>query len=236
MGMLALFDPLYLVITLISVAVSGYATWKVRSAFKKYSQVANVRRLTGAQVAAEILRYQGIHNVQIETSEGTLSDHYDPSKRVLRLSPDVYKGTTIAAAGIAAHEVGHAIQHAREYPLLQLRTSIVSLASISSWASWIFIIIGFFFMYLAQNPVILYLGIGLFSVVVFFQLLTVPVEVDASNRAKALLVQNGLLDKREMTGIHKVLNAAALTYVAAAFSAILQLLYLLLRAGLLGDE
>jgi Zn-dependent membrane protease YugP len=234
--MLALFDPLYLVITLISVAVSGYATWKVRSAFNKYSQVGNVRRLTGAEVAAEILRYQGIHNVRIEPTEGMLSDHYDPSKRVLRLSPDVYNGTTIAAAGVAAHEVGHAIQHAREYPLLQLRTSIVSLASISSWASWIIIIMGFFFMYLAHNPVILYIGIGLFSVVVFFQLITVPVEVDASNRAKALLLQNGLLDKREMTGIHKVLNAAALTYVAAAFSAILQLLYLLLRAGLLGGD
>ncbi len=234
MGLFAFMDPLYLGVTLFSLAISGYAAWKVRSAFRKFSQVPTMRGLTGADVAAKILQTQGIFDVAIEETGGFLSDHYDPSHKVLRLSPDVFHGTSIAAAGVAAHEVGHAIQHARSYPLLQLRTNIVSLATISSWASWIIITIGFFFMYMAKNPTILYIGIILFTVVVFFQLITVPVELDASARAKKLLYANVILDSRELDGVSKVLNAAALTYVAAALSAILQLLYLLFRAGLLG--
>lgn len=236
MGFFALMDPLYMFITAISIAISFYASLKVKRAFKKYDRVQNIQGLSGAEVANRILTSQGIHNVRIEISNGLLSDHYDPSNRVLRLSPNVYSGRTISAAGIAAHEAGHAIQHAKRYPLLQFRTSIVSLAGISSWASWIIIMIGFFVMYFAQNPTVLYAGIMLFSVVVFFQLITVPVEIDASSRAKALLYQNAILDKRELNGVSKVLNAAALTYLAAAISAILQLFYLLVRSGLLGGD
>jgi hypothetical protein len=236
MGFFALMDPLYMTITLISVAISLYATFKVKSAFNKYNQIENIRGLTGAEIAAQVLRSQGINYVRIELSDGYLSDHYDPANRVLRLSPDVYNGRTISAAGVAAHEAGHALQHARSYPLLQLRTNIVSIASISSWASWIIIMVGFFFMYMAKNPTVLYAGIIIFSIVVFFQLITVPVEYDASSRAKALLYKNAILDTRELKGVETVLNAAALTYVAAALSAILQLFYLLVRSGLLGGR
>lgn len=236
MGLFAFMDPLYMVVMIISIAVSAYASFKVRSAFNKYNRVQTMNRMTGAEVAERILHAQGIYDVRIEAVDGFLSDHYDPSKKVLRLSPDVYHGTTVSAAGVAAHEVGHAIQHAKSYPLLQLRTNIVSLASISSWASWILITIGFLFMYMANNPTVLYIGILFFTVVVFFQLITVPVEIDASSRAKKLLFANGIMDNRELAGVGTVLNAAALTYVAAALSAILQLLYLLFRAGLLGGS
>lgn len=236
MGFLALMDPLYLTITIISLIISFYASFKVKKAFNKYSKIQNLQGLSGAQVADMILRAQGINNVKVEMSKGFLSDHYDPSGRVLRLSSEVYNGKTIASAGIAAHEAGHAIQHASKYPLLQMRTSIVSVAKISSAASWIIILVGFFFMYLANNPTILYAGIIIFSVVVFFQLITVPVEIDASGRAKALLYRYAILEKRELAGVEKVLSAAALTYVAAAMSAILQLFYLLVRSGLVGSD
>jgi hypothetical protein len=174
-----------------------------------------------------LLDDQGLFNVQIEEGKGLLSDHYDPRKRVLRLSPDVYRTPSIAAAGIAAHEMGHALQHAGGYFPLQIRSAIVPAARVGSMlAPWLFII-GF----LLQFMQLAWLGLILFGVAVLFTLITLPVEFDASKRAKKLLVGNGILIGNEIDGVNKVLDAAALTYVAAAVAAIGQFLYYLMLIG-----
>ena len=179
-----------------------------------------------------MLDQAGLYNVKIERAHGFLSDHYDPRARCLRLSPDVHDRASIAAVGVACHEAGHAIQHAREYAPLQMRTALVPLAGIGSNLSWIVITAGIF---LALTDLV-YLGIVLFSATVIFQLVTLPVEFDASKRAKELVVDFGILMPHERVGVDKVLNAAAWTYVAAAVSSIFTLLYFLLRAGLLGGS
>jgi len=225
-------DPLYWIMMIPVLILSGIASWRVKSAYKKYSRIGSRSGMTGADVAAQILRQNGLSNVQVTETRGFLSDHYDPRKKVVRLSPGVYRSSSIAALGIAAHETGHAIQHARSYTPLTVRNLLVPVASIGSNLSWIIIFGGF----LLGMMGLVKIGIVLFSVVVVFQLLTLPVEFNASARAKQILSSYGILSSGEMQGVNKVLSAAAMTYVAAAASAIMTLLYFLLRAGFLGGD
>ena len=228
------FDPLYMVVMLVGVALSVWASAKVKGAFKRYKEVPASFGITGMQVAQRILQRAGV-NCAIEPVQGRsffgndggdLSDHYDPRSKTVRLSPSVYSGNSIAAYGIAAHEVGHAIQHAQGYKLLQIRNAIVPVANIGSQMSYWLIILGFMLHTLALAK----LGIILFSAAVFFQIITVPVELDASRRAKKYLRELGLTTSvEESKGVAAVLDAAALTYVAAAATAILNLLYLIMR-------
>lgn len=226
------FDPLYLILIAPAFVLSLIASIRVKSTFKRYSRVPNLRGLTGAQAASQILRAEGIGDVSIEMVAGFLADHYDPRTKVLRLSPDVYRGTSIAAVGVAAHEVGHAVQHARNYAPLGLRSAIVPLASWGSNLSWILLMIGLVLM----SKTMLMTGIVLFGFVVVFQLVTLPVEFNASARALAALPAAGILTADELGGVRRVLGAAALTYVAAAVMAVLQLIYFLIRAGFLGSD
>ncbi len=225
-------DPLYWMMMIPIFLLSAVSSWKVKSTFKKFSKKANSSGLTGAEIAAQILRRNGLSHVRVEQASGFLSDHYDPTKKVVRLSPDVYGSRSISAIGVAAHETGHAIQHARSYSPLVLRNMLVPVASIGSNLSWIIIFAGFIFGALGLVKI----GIVLFSAVVVFQLLTLPVEFNASTRAKELLGKYGIVSRTDAQGVASVLNAAAMTYVAAAASAIMTLLYFLLRAGILGGN
>ncbi len=215
------FSPYWLLFALPGLFLALWARSRVKGAFKKYSQVQTVRGVSGAEVARTLLDSQGLYDVEIEEGKGLLSDHYDPRKKVLRLSPDVYRKPSIAAAGIAAHEMGHAIQHSKGYIPLQLRSAIVPVAQFgSTLAPWL-VIIGFFLRF----TTLAWFGVVLFGLAVIFTLITLPVEFDASKRAKKLLVSNGVLIGNEMEGVNKVLDAAALTYVAAAVAAVGQLVY-----------
>ncbi|MCP4217742.1 MAG: zinc metallopeptidase [bacterium] len=225
-------DPLYWMMMLPVLILSGISSWRVKSAFKKYSKVKNSAGMTGAQMAETILKRNGLSHVQVKESKGFLSDHYDPTKKVVKLSPDVYNNASIAAIGVAAHETGHAIQHKKSYGPLKLRSLMVPVASFGSNMAWVVIMIGFFMSSLAMVKV----GIVLFSTVVFFQLVTLPVEFDASSRAKKMLAEYALVPSSDIKGVGKVLSAAAMTYVAAAASAIMTLIYFLIRAGLIGDD
>jgi Predicted Zn-dependent protease len=187
---------------------------------------------SGAKTAFNILKTNGIDDVSIEETTGFLGDHYDPRTKSLRLSPDVYRSNSLAAIGVAAHEAGHALQHAQGYAPLHLRSLLVPVASIGSNLAWPLLFIGFFL----QSMMMVKSGVLLFSGVVLFQLVTLPVEFNASRRALAALRTTGLVSEYEIDGSRKVLTAAAMTYVAAAAAAILQLLYFLLRAGLLGSR
>ena len=225
------FDPLYLIIVAPAFLLSAIASWKVKSAMAKYSRVPARSGWTGAEVARAILDRTGVRGVRVERVSGWMSDHYDPRSRVLRLSPDNYEGRSVAAVGVAAHEVGHAIQHQERYGPLILRQTIAPVASWGSNLSWILLMIGF----LLQSSGMVTIGLVLFAVAVVFSLVTLPVEFDASRRAKDLLPKLGLVTAGgETKGVSAVLNAAAMTYVAAALAAILQLVYFLLRAGVLG--
>lgn len=187
--------------------------------------------MTGAEAAKRILGEAGISDVRVEVTQGFLSDHYDPRAKVLRLSPEVHGGHSIASVGIAAHEVGHAIQHAHGYAPLSLRSAMVPMAGFGSWLAMPLIFIGFIIGSLG----FIKLGIVLFSAIVFFQIVTLPVEFNASTRAKACLANSGIVvTEDEARGVRKVLNAAAMTYVAAAIAAVMQLLYFLIRSGILG--
>jgi len=224
------FDPLYFIILAPGLLLAGYASLKVKSTFARAREIPSRRGWTGAQVAQAILDAEGIRNVNIEPVQGHLSDHYDPRHKVLRLSPDVYHGRSLAAAGVAAHEVGHAIQDARAYAPLALRNSIVPVASFGSGFSWILIFAGIGFA--LQTLAIV--GCALFAMVVLFQIVNLPVEFNASRRARQTLLLNGLTSEGEDREIGRVLNAAAMTYVAATVTAVLTLLYYLMRSGLLG--
>jgi hypothetical protein len=215
------FDPLYLVFALPGLLLGLWAQSRVKRAFNKYAKVRTLRGVTGAQVARALLDAQGLYDVAIEESKGFLSDHYDPRAKVLRLSPEVYRTPSIAAAGVAAHEMGHALQDANGYMPLQLRSALVPAAQFgSSLAPWLFV-----GGLLLNFTTLAWGGVLLFGAAVLFTLVTLPVEFDASKRAKQLLVSSGILVGDEIKGVDKVLDAAALTYVAAAVSAIGTLLY-----------
>ena len=221
------FDPTYILI-IIAAIISLIAQWRVNSAFSKYSRVASMSGMTGAQAARMILQSNGINDVSVQRITGKLTDHYNPSTKVLNLSESVYGSTSVAAIGVAAHECGHAIQHARGYFPLSLRTALVPVANIGSQLSWVFIIVG---AILSFNQTLITIGIIMFSAAVLFQLVTLPVEFNASARALEQLESNGILYRDEVSQKRKVLSAAALTYVAAAATAILQLLRLIILFG-----
>lgn len=221
------FDPLYLLFALPGFVLAMFASLFVRSRFAHYSRVPSARGLTGAEAARIMLGRAGVHEVSIEMTRGFLSDHYDPLNRVLRLSPDVYSSTSLAALGVACHEAGHALQHAKGYALLGLRSALVPATNIGSTLSYIVILIGA----LLGRPQFILFGAMLFSLVVLFALVTLPVEWDASARARVGMVQSGVVTAGEADDAGKVLNAAFLTYVASAVSALLTLLYYLVRAG-----
>ena len=218
------FDPMYFWFIAPAFLLGLWAQFRIRAAYNQAQQLA--APLSGAAAARHILDSAGLRNVQIEEIPGHLSDHYDPRQKVLRLSPEVYESRTLAAVGIAAHESGHAIQDAHAYAPLVVRNAAVPAAGIGTYASFPLIILG---AILNMNPVLIWLGIGLFSAVVAFQLVNLPVEFDASARAKVQLVSLGIINDEELTYVSKVLNAAALTYVAATLSAILTLLYYVMR-------
>ena len=215
-------DPT-MVLLLPAIILAVYAQFKVQSTFRHYSQIRSGTGYTGAQVAAELLRRQGITDVKIEPVQGVLADHYDPRSKVLRLSPDVYGSDSLAAIGVAAHETGHAVQHQLRYAPLALRSAIVPLASFGTSAAWILFFLGLIF----SAPALMDLGILLFLGYVIFALVTLPVEFNASARAVQLLQGQGFVLPQEAQGVRAVLNAAALTYIAAAAMAVLQLVRLI---------
>jgi Zn-dependent membrane protease YugP len=222
------FSPIWLIFALPGLLLGLWAQSRVRGAFNKYSKVRTARGVTGAEVARTLLDAQGLNDVRIEEGKGMLTDHYDPRDRVLRLSPEVYGAPSIAAAGVAAHEMGHAIQDSKGYAALRLRSSLVPAAQFGSNLAPMIFLAGFFMQILGVTSIGYYVawgGVALFGLAVLFTLVTLPVEFDASRRAKQLLVSNGVIIGNEIEGVNKVLDAAALTYVAAAVAAIGQLLY-----------
>lgn len=215
-------DPTYLIL-IPAILISAWAQFKVSSTFNKYSTVRSINGYTGAQVARILLNDAGLQEVEIQQVPGRLSDHYDPRAKVLRLSSDVYGSTSVASIGVAAHEVGHAIQDKESYSALVFRNAIVPVVNFSSSLSWILFFIGILLSY----STLVTIGIILFSVVVLFQLVTLPVEFNASSRALKLLEARGILYDKEVDGARKVLSVAALTYVAATLMAVLQLVRLI---------
>ncbi|GIV66628.1 MAG: zinc metallopeptidase [Bellilinea sp.] len=215
---------LYILFSLPALILGFWAQIRVQSAFNKYSRVRTYAGLTGAQIARRMLDSVGLSHVRVEQSQGFLSDHYDPRAKVLRLSPQVYQSNSVAAAGVAAHEAGHAIQDAGGYAMLQLRTALVPGVQLGSWLGPIIFIIGFFLSPTIGTS-IAWLGVGLFALAAVFALVTLPVEFDASRRAKAWLSTSGAIYNEEIRGVNSVLDAAALTYVAAAVQAISTVLY-----------
>ncbi len=220
------YDPT-IVLLIPAIILAVWAQIKVRSTFKKYEKVATSGSVSGAAVAKHILQRNGIFDVEVETVPGELSDHYDPRDKKLRLSENNYHGKSLSAVAVAAHEAGHAIQHNKQYAPLQLRHAILPVTSFSSGAAFPLFFIGFLF----SVPILIDVGIILFSAVVLFHLVTLPVEFNASNRALQLLSSQGLLANQEISGARKVLNAAALTYVAAAAVSLIHLVRLLILRG-----
>lgn len=217
------FDPTY-VLLIPAIILAIYAQQKVRSSFAKYSRVAARTYKTGADVARELLDQAGLHDVPVERIGGQLSDHYDPRKRVMRLSPEVYGGNSIAALAVAAHETGHAVQHAANYVPLNIRNSLFPVANFGSQAAFPLFFVGFFF----ASEALMTVGIWFFLAALAFQVVTLPVEFDASSRAMRLLDAGGYLTKEEAPGAKAVLSAAALTYIAAVAVSLMHLLRLLI--------
>ena len=222
-------DPTYILV-LIGVVICMAASSKMNRTFQKYSRVRSHNGMTGREAAERILHSQGIYDVRVEHVSGNLTDHYDPRNKVLRLSDATWQSTSVAAIGVAAHECGHAIQHQNSYFPLTLRTAIVPVANLGSTLAWPLILIGLFFTR-NTGAVLINLGIICFSFAVIFQLVTLPVEFNASARALRILGEQGILSDSELPYTKKVLKAAALTYVASAAAAILQLLRLVLLFG-----
>ena len=220
------FDPTMFII-IPGIIIATIAQLKINSAYATYSKVPNSKGLKGAEVASNLLRIAGISDVSVETVKGRLTDHYDPTKKAVRLSEDNYYGNSIAALSVAAHEVGHAIQHHYGYFPLSFRSAIAPIASFSSRFSWILITLGLLFGFMSNSLILLKLGIFLFIAVVIFQIITLPVEFNASKRALDMLEEYSFLNKNEINGSKSVLGAAALTYVASAVVGILQLLRLI---------
>jgi Zn-dependent membrane protease YugP len=223
-----IFDPRYFIFIGPAFLLGIYAQFKVKSTYAKAARLP--ARLSGAATARHILDEAGLSNVNIEQVPGHLTDHYDPRHKVLRLSGDIFNGRTLAAAGIAAHEAGHAIQDAKNYAPLVIRNAAVPVASFGSNIGIWMLFGGMILSSYAFGPLLMWAGIALFGAVVFFQVVNLPVEFDASARAKAVLVERGIVPQDEMVHINKVLNAAALTYVAATLQAIMTLLYYIMRA------
>lgn len=221
------YDPTYFLV-LIAAFLCIAAQMHVNSTYKKYARVTSRSGMTGAETARRILQMSGIYDVRIEHVRGNLTDHYDPKNKVLRLSDTVYGSYSVAAIGVAAHECGHAVQHDKGYAPLSFRTTLAPVASIGSWVGIPLVFLGIFF---GMNQTLIQVGIWVFSLAVLFQLVTLPVEFNASGRALAMLGDYRLLDQDETRLCRKVLTAAALTYVAAAATAVLQLLRLILLSG-----
>lgn len=241
------FDPLYFLIVAPAMILAAWAQFRVKSAYAYAQRYRASSGMTGAQAARRILDSHGLQSVGIEPTRGFLGDHYDPRAHKLRLSPDVYNGNNLASVGIAAHEAGHALQHGAGYAPLSIRNAIVPMASFGSNAAMFIFIVGMMLSWTARRPVqgpmewgmgqyLMLAAIGLFFITVVFQLINLPVEFNASSRARQVLVSCGVIAPAEDAPVAKVLNAAALTYVAATLSAILTLLYLVLRSGLLGGR
>ena len=223
-------DPTFFLL-IPALILAFYAQNKVQSAFRKYSQIAASSGLTGSEVAQRLLARYRVGDVTVEPTEGSLSDHYDPRQKTIRLSPEVYNSSSIAALGIAAHETGHAMQHAKGYKPLSLRTSFFPVASIGSQLAFPLFFMGFIF----GGKTLMDVGIVLFSLAVFFQLLTLPVEFNASRRAVNMLHENAMIGQGEVAATQSVLSAAALTYVAATAMSALQLVRLFLLRGRRND-
>jgi len=220
------FDMTYILFFFLpALALSLFASWHTKATFNRYKEVPGSKGLTGAQAADEMLRRNGVTNCTIEITQGFLSDHYDPRSRTLRLSPDVYNGRSLSAIGVACHEAGHALQHAQSYAFLNMRSSMVPLVGIGNQVGNICLIAGLF---LSSRPFMLIGIIGL-ALAFLFTVVTLPVEWDASARAKKAMTTAGLLAPREVYGAGKVLNAAFLTYLASAISALMTLIYYVLR-------
>ena len=220
------FDGTYVLIIL-AFLISALVSAKMNATFSKYSKVRSYCGMTGAQAAQRILSSAGIYDVRIEHVSGKLTDHYDPSNKVLRLSDAVYANTSIAAIGVAAHECGHAVQHARNYVPLSVRSAIVPVANFGSQLSWPLFLAGLIFSF---RPLLM-IGILLFCAALLFQIVTLPVEFNASARALRMLDETGIMGRQEIRGTKKVLRAAAMTYVAAVIGSLLQLLRLLILSG-----
>lgn len=219
------YDYYYLILVIPALIISGIAQWKVKSTYNKMSHFKNRKGLTGAEAAARVLSYYGITDVQIHQTQGKLSDHYDPRSNVIRLSSEVYSGRSIASVGIACHEAGHAAQHAQNYAPIKVRNAVLPVANIGSSLGFTIAIIGYF---IGISPLI-DIGIILFASVAVFQLVTLPIEFNASRRALSVITETGMLDEIETGKAKQVLSAAAMTYVAALLVSIMSLLRLILR-------
>lgn len=219
-------DPT-MILLIPAIILAIWAQMRVSSTYSKYSKISSARGATGAETAKFLLEHNGLPDVKIEAVKGKLSDHYDPRSNTVRLSTDNYRGRSLSAIAVAAHEVGHAIQHGTGYIPLKIRHSILPATNLGSWAAFPLFIIGFLF----NTPLLMDIGIILFAGVVIFHFVTLPVEFNASHRALAQLSSNGMLVEEEMRGARKVLNAAALTYVAATAVALIHLVRLLILRG-----
>ena len=223
---------IYILFMLPPMILAVIAAIYTRRMFGKYSRVASASGITGAEAAARLMSAQGIRDVSIEQVRGYLSDHYDPMHRVLRLSPEVYGSASLSAIGVACHEAGHALQHASGYAPLGLRSALVPVTQFGSSGAYVFFLLGMLF----QNPMFYQIGIVVFSLVVVFAVVTLPVEWNASSRAKALMVSSGIVSPSERDDAGRVLYAAFLTYIASAVTALMELLYHILRARGLGSR
>lgn len=219
------YDYYYLILVVPALILSGIAQWRVNSTYKAMSKVPSMRGLTGAEAAMRVLSYYGITNVKVLQTQGRLSDHYDPRSNVIRLSPEVYSGRSIASVGIACHEAGHAAQHAQNYVPIKVRNLILPVANIGSSVGFALAIFGYFLGF----GILIDIGIILFASVTVFQLVTLPIEFNASSRALKVISETGMLNDEEVPQAKKVLSAAAMTYVAALLVSIMSLLRLILR-------
>jgi uncharacterized protein len=215
------FDPLYLLFSLPAIALVLFAQWRVQSAYSKYTKIPNERGMTGIQAAQRLLAVNGLSGINVEGIQGNLTDHYDPRSKTLRLSAGVANGASVAALGIVAHEIGHAMQDKTGYVPLRARSAIVPAVNIGSSLGPILVIVGI----LLNFTGLAWVGVGVFSLALIFSVVTLPVELDASRRAMAMLSSNGLVSRFESDGVKSVLTAAALTYVAAVAQALSQILY-----------
>ncbi|MBR6568333.1 MAG: zinc metallopeptidase [Clostridia bacterium] len=221
------YDYYYFILVLPAVILSLIAQAKVKSTYGKFARIGNSRRITGAQAAHNVLSHYGIRDVKIECGHGKLSDHYDPRVNIIRLSPEVYSGASIAAIGIACHEAGHAAQHAESYLPIKVRNLILPVANFGSSAGVLIAIMGYFLGF----GILIDIGIILFAAVVLFQLVTLPIEFNASSRALKVIDETGMLQGDERVGAKKVLSAAAMTYVASLLVSLMSLIRLILRTN-----